>query len=251
MSSHRKFDGTGFSTHQFKLAYPKGIEHHYWNHGRNKIILRKLLPFVKKTDILFDIGCGSGITVDFLRKAGLNCHGCEIADVLPLSESIAPFFYSNTDAFTLTGDLREQCKVILLLDVLEHLENPGEFVRTCTTYSPNLNLLIITLPAHKELWSNYDEYYGHFTRYDLDGVESLFEKTEFQLLEAGYFFHALYLPMRLICLLGKEGSTEIHPPRLPIFHRLLSSFFSMEEALIPSFVPGTSLYIILKAAIPQ
>lgn len=246
LPKHDRYIDSSFSESQFSLAYPKGIEYHFWNHARNKIILRKLLSFTEKSDIILDIGCGTGITVAFVRKAGLNCYGCEIAKVQPFSESIAPFFYSNTDVFTLSGDLKEKCKVILLLDVLEHLKSPDEFVYKCTTHFPNLDLLFITLPARKELWSNYDEYYQHLTRYDLNSISNIFQKIDFRLLKAGYFFHTLYIPMRLISLLGKLRNPKIHSPKLLMFHRLFSLFFSMEEVLIPSFIPGSSLYIILK-----
>lgn len=240
---------SSFSAKQFRIGFPKGIENHYWNHARNRIVLKKLQPFVEENDIILDIGCGTGIIVDFLRQAGLNCYGCEIAEVSPVSESIVPFFYSRTDAFSLNGPIKEKCKVILLLDVLEHVENPDDFIRQCTAHFTGLKLILITLPARKELWSNYDEYYRHFCRYDLRDVQKLFDNTNLCLHKAGYFFHALYLPMRLLSLLGKERNTEIKPPRYRTVHRFLSSIISVEEALIPPFIPGSSLYLILKKEI--
>ena len=161
---------TVFSAIQYDLPYLPGVEHHFWNYARARIIERHLRRSDRKTvnhqALVLDVGCGVGLTVDYLRHVGLDCRGVGLGHP-KLRPGLDDFVKIGTDARDLPVDIREQTGTILLLDVLEHIQDPVAFIAELRANFPMLERVVITVPARMELWSNYDVYYGHFLRYDM------------------------------------------------------------------------------------
>lgn len=241
--------GTTFTQEQYDRPYPNGIERHYWAQARHRILLRQIEQQLgsQRDATVLDIGCGRGITVDYLRSQGIQAQGCELGRPSPISAAVAPYLHIGVDAFTLDEGLRQSVKVILLLDVLEHMEQPREFLAECGRRFPACDRVIITLPARQEIWSNYDEYYGHFLRYDAQSVGRLVPDA-WQLTSQSYFFHLLYVPARLMSALGMPRSVDVAAPapKTRWAHKALGVLFDWEARLCPSFVPGTSILAVLR-----
>ena len=191
--------------------------------------------------VVLDVGCGRGITVDFLRKAGIDCLGVELAEAQPLP-GVRPFVFTSQDAFALPEDLRRRVTVVLLLDVVEHLPAPETFLADCVRHFPSLSRVILTVPARPELWSNYDEFYGHARRYDRDSLQALLRPTGTRRAAAGYFFHALYPVLRAQLAVGSERPLAHSAPRWRRLHRMAARLFDLEERLLPARWYGTSLW---------
>ena len=240
---------TAFTAEQYALPYPDGIEDNYWNVARNRIVARCLEELgVAKTDRVLDIGCGRGITVDFLRRRGFDAWGSEVATPEPISASVAPFLRLGADAFELPDDERRRIRTILLLDVLEHLEEPTAFLERCRERFEGCDRIVVTLPARMELWSNYDEYYGHLHRYRTEDIRSLVPAGAFEVERQGYFFRLLYPPARLVKLLGRDRAVEIRAPKPASrwAHRVLGAVLELEERLLPGRLAGTSMLVALR-----
>jgi hypothetical protein len=92
-----------------------------------------------------------------------------------------------------------------------------------------------------ELWSNYDEYYGHQRRYTLATLAEL--AGPYRLAESGHFFHALYLAGLVAKAVGGgKRSLDVASPRALAAHRAVGWLFDREEALLARRLPGSSLY---------
>jgi hypothetical protein len=191
--------------------------------------------------VVLDIGCGRGLTVDFLRKAGVDAHGVELAHVPPLP-AVEPFVHTARDAFTLPEALRRRVTVVLLLDVVEHLPAPEAFLAGCLAHFPSLARLVVTVPARRELWSNYDDFYGHLRRYDRASLRDLLRPVGTRRAEAGYFFHALYPVLRAQLAATAERPLAHQAPRWRWPHRLAARVFDLEERVLPAGWYGTSLW---------
>ena len=247
-------DNTGYRAEQYGHNYPDGIEHHYWNICRNRLVHRLLVGgprattrSVQDAGMVLDIGAGRGIVVDFLRRRGLDCWGCDVAASRPIAPRVAPFLMTETDALQLEQAFRSKVSAILLLDVLEHLLEPTAFLRSCRHAFSGVERVVVTLPARQELWSNYDEYYGHFARYNIQRARDMLEAGGFELVDIGYFFHGLYPPARFLSALNISRQTEVQAPRSPLavaIHRLLGHAFQLESLIVPRRVPGSSLYVL-------
>ena len=191
--------------------------------------------------VVLDVGCGRGLTVDFLRKGGIDAHGVELAAVEPVP-AVRPFVHAAQDAFTLPEELRRRVTVLLLLDVVEHLPAPEAFLAGCAAHFPALARLVVTVPARRELWSNYDDFYGHLRRYDRGSLRDLLQPVGTRSAESGYFFHALY-PVLRVQLAAAAGRPLGHqPPRWQWPHRVAARLFDLEQRILPRKWYGTSLW---------
>ncbi|CAA0098534.1 Uncharacterised protein [Halioglobus japonicus] len=163
---------TTFSDQQFELCYPEGIQFHWWNIARNRLLASILQREAGDNSVFLEVGCGRGPVVKGLREYGLNVHGVELADVQPI-EGMQSFVDSGIDACDLPLERRSEITGLLLLDVIEHLPDPEQFLSKLVDSFPNLSVVIITVPTRKEIWSNFDDFYGHYRRYTLEMLNEL------------------------------------------------------------------------------
>jgi SAM-dependent methyltransferase len=238
---------TAYDSQQYALNYAPGVEKHFWSRARNRIIERLLRRISPKDSgsarLVLDVGCGTGVVVDHLRRAGIDCRGVELGRP-SLMPGLEDYVTTGSEAAQLPPADKERVGTILLLDVLEHIENPGAFLRTLLAAFPHLQRVVIALPARMELWSNYDEFYGHFLRYDKRSLLRLAGEAGLKPLELKYIFNALYPVIWFLSRFAGKRSLQQKPPSdltAPL-HALLGDCFSMEERLpFMGYVPGTSV----------
>lgn len=234
---------SAFSQNQYELCYPDGIENHYWNRARSRIVLKKAIAKFSETPCMLEIGCGTGYFVEFANSCGIECYGSEISQV-SIKDHLKKVIFPATNAFDLSFEFRQKVNIILLLDVLEHLSDPETFLLECQKAFPNLKRLVMTFPARQELWSNYDEFYGHYKRYDRPSVLSLVSRCRPTKIELGYFFHSLYLPAKLVIWLKGKRNVVISAPKQIFLHRLISYFFVLEEMVLSRALLGSSIWSV-------
>jgi len=236
-----------YSPSAYTLGYPEGIEFHFWNRARNDLLFRLLQPLVDRDDLVMDVGCGPGVFLGFLQSKQINARGVEKGSpvVKPGLESIIS---TDTDLFELDVQTREQIKVVVLLDVIEHIAERHQFLQRIYRDIPNCKYLIITVPARMEIWSNFDEDWGHFLRYDRPGLASELVGSGFTATRMSYYFQWMYLVMLGMRWLGlKRGSDFRSPTRnriLAFCHRVLGAITRLESRLMPGFVPGSTIVCV-------
>lgn len=244
---------TAFNSEQYEHTYPDGIEAHYWTNARNRIVRRRLAEALdgrgRRHGRILDVGCGRGITVEYLRHHGFDVWGCDVGTPLPFTREVAPYLRLGVDALALDQDTTDGTRALLMLDMLEHIPDPRSFLASCRKRFTHCDTVLITLPARMEIWSNYDEYYGHFRRYDSASLKDMVPDDAFEIVEQRYCFRLLYPPARILSSLGMKRATEVSAPSAGSrgVHRALGALFALEERLVPGFVPGTSLLAVLRA----
>ncbi|UPJ47788.1 methyltransferase domain-containing protein [Bradyrhizobium sp. 200] len=239
VSDHRQI-GSEFSETEFDEDFPPGYERHYWHRARSAIVKSYVHAFCGLSDTLLEIGAARGYYVSVLRKAGFDAYGCDLGDPW-VHEEARPFVFPKTDFADIDKELRDRVTTVLLLDVLEHIEHPVTFIEAIFRAFPALRLLIITVPARQELWSNYDEHYRHFLRYDVTKLRNLARRSRLSIKSYSYFFHALYVPALLLKKLGMKRETAFGAAEASWLHGLLGVAFWVESQLLPKDVYGTSL----------
>ena len=240
---------TTFSEHQYDARYPTGIEYHWWTLARNLLLAKILRREFGDTGVFLEVGCGKGVVVKSLKDCGFNIRGVELADVKPM-EGAQLLVDSGTDAFEWPLERRSEITGLLLLDVIEHLPEPEQFLEKLEGRFPKLAAVIITVPACQELWSNNDTFCGHYRRYSLAMLEKLSKDLNWTTKSAGYFFRLPYLPMRLMILLGIYHNSKLDPPgkAMRLLHRLVAAACLLEQALVPRRVRGSSAYAVFYPA---
>jgi hypothetical protein len=232
--------GTEFSGEEFDEAYPPGYELHYWHRARSDIVKDRVSSFCEKGDTVLEIGTGRGHYVRVLRAAGFDAYGCDLGNP-PVHEDVRDFVFPETDFANLDVNLRKRITAVLLLDVIEHIERPEDFIASVLESLPAVRSFIITVPARQELWSNYDEHYRHFLRYDIGKLREVALASQLTIRSWGYFFHALYVPTWILKKIGLKRSTAFAAPASSWPHKLLGHIFWLESRLLPKRFFGTSL----------
>jgi SAM-dependent methyltransferase len=236
---------TAFSTSQYDESYPEGYENHFWNLARTNIVLNALQRNVAKTDIILEVGCGRGLYVAKARQAGFVALGCDLGRPR-VHDEVANYVQVGTDFRDLDPAILATVSAVLVLDVLEHLEDPDDFLKQLLATMPALHTIIATVPARKELWSNYDEHFGHFRRYAKSELESLMRSAGFKQVESRYFFRFLYLPMWLLANIQGNRSVAIHSPANPWLHKVLGIVGRLDARILPRGLWGASVIGIAK-----
>jgi SAM-dependent methyltransferase len=232
---------TEFSDDQYDLAYPDGIENHWWNLARNRILTNIVKKFAGAGAIVLDVGCGRGFFVKYLRDEGIDCSGVELANAQPLV-SVRDHVRVGIEAWELSLTERMRYDTILLFDVIEHIPAPAAFLQRLSAGFPNLSHVIITVPACQELWSNYDECYGHCRRYSLEILKSTPIALGADCIWASYFFHLAYPVGWAAAHLAKKRETKLHAPQGigKWLHKLISWAMIIDYYIMPGYVPGMS-----------
>ena len=228
---------TEFTQNETSEAYPPGVEDHYWHVARSRILLQ-LLKQVGGVRVL-DVGCSRGILVNYLLHCGIESYGVDLA-LTEIPDHLRDRIFLGLKAEDLPLALRNSIDTILLCDVIEHLPDPDAFLASLCRAFPNLSALVITVPARKELWSNYDEHFGHYRRYDLGELLRTVETAGFKPVRISYLFRLLYLPARALLRFRGKRDTKFAAPRSRLLHRLIALAILLEWACLPAKVFGSS-----------
>jgi 2-polyprenyl-3-methyl-5-hydroxy-6-metoxy-1,4-benzoquinol methylase len=240
---------TEFQADHYDHLYPVGIEFQYWQIARNKTLLKLVRKYCNSNDRILEVGCGRGDVLTYFRKHGLDCWGVELADEVPVLEAVKDYIQIGVDANTLPEEFRHSVKIITLFDVIEHLPDPSVFLNELKQNFPNLTHFIITVPACQEIWSNYDEFNGHYRRYDLKMMREQGKAINAEVMNNRFFFKMLYLPARILLSIKKQRNTVLKGPK-PGFARLVHRFIANVSVLIDSILPasfkGSSVLAVMK-----
>jgi len=230
---------TQFTRDQYAEGYAPGSEENYWHLARNRILERHIR--LLGAGRVLDIGCGRGILVDYLIKRGLDCYGAELAEV-EVPAHLQQRIFSGVAAENLPPAVRNSIEIIVLGDVIEHLAEPVAFLRSLLQAFPSLKGFVLAVPARAELWSNYDEYYGHYRRYDLAELRRTAEEAGLSVTGLQYMFRLLYAPARAILMAGRKRNTRMGTPgALRLVHKIAAALIVADYWLLPAGVYGTSV----------
>ena len=73
----------------------------------------------------------------------------------------------------LIQQFNETFDTVLYISVLEHIENDKKEITDAIEKFENKGHLIICVPAHNYMYSNFDKEIGHFRRYDMNFFDTL------------------------------------------------------------------------------
>jgi len=188
---------------------------HPWELARMHAIqsIIKSLTDGKYVGRVLDVGCGDGFVCRALSRRddiqsvdGVDIHLTD-RQVEALRMKDKNVTYHN-NYLELPG---RRYDLVLLLDVLEHVREDGNFLAEIAgRYLSNAGYLIVTVPAFPFLHSRHDEFLAHFRRYTRKELIRLVKNANLSCIRSGYLFLSL-LPIRLIEVLlerMKGGSRD-------------------------------------------
>ena len=236
---------------------------HWWFVGRQRI-LRKLL---ERLDVapsgatIFEFGCGTGGTLAAVG-AGHRCTGVDpdAGAVASAKERYPGIEFAAWQPGSAYPAGLGEADVVLMLDVLEHIERSREALREVVARMRPGAHLIITVPADMRLWSPHDEHFGHFRRYDVEMLRWEWAGLPVDVRLLSHFNSLLYPAVAAIRRLnrvrrstaGAAGTDLTMPPAT--MNRALTELFAAEAIpLVRSldtdrapFGAGVSLVAVLR-----
>ncbi len=164
----------------------------HWYYVAKGRALRALLNGSKVDEIL-DVGAGSGVFSRQMLDAGLASSAVCVDTAYPQEHS--ELVQGKPIRFVRRVDGVAQ-DLILMIDVLEHVEDDCALLRAYTDTMPPNARVVISVPAFQWLWSGHDEFLGHYRRYTRQQLEALVQRAGLRLVSSRYYF-GLLLPVAI------------------------------------------------------
>lgn len=226
-------------------------EKHWWLIAKREISLQLLKRFVKKKGIkLLDIGCGTGKNIEILSMLGKTWGIDKSREAINYCKKrgIKNIKIGKAEE---TGFRKNSFDVIVMLDVLEHVDDDRTLKEIYRILKPK-GLLIISVPAYQSLWSKWDEALHHKRRYDKKSLQILFKKNKLKVKKISYMFSFLLPPVFLLRKVKSLLFSNDYPSdfRLapPLINSLMLNLSRLEHKLVlNNSVPfGTSIVCVLR-----
>ncbi|MEO5821590.1 MAG: class I SAM-dependent methyltransferase [Vicinamibacteraceae bacterium] len=165
---------------------------HWWWRARNAHVRRRVETLLggRRDAHVLDIGCGDGVLFPFLSRFG-TVEGIEPDPLVvtadgPWRQVIHQRFFDATFAPATRYDL------ILMLDVLEHLDAPEAALRHASTLLSPGGRILITVPAFMALWTHHDDVNRHVTRFTKSTLAPVAAAAGLAILSSEYLFQWLF-----------------------------------------------------------
>ena len=200
----------------YAIEYRNLYERHWWWRAREEEILRQLNKVLsnRNDNEILDVGCGDGLFFDKLQKFG-SVTGVE-ADPYTMTPDGNWRSRIHCQWFDEQFQPGQEYDVILMLDILEHMNYPAGALQHARTLLSEDGVLIATVPAFMGLWSSHDELNHHLVRYTKKSFFQLIEPAGFEPIHTRYLFHWT-CPVKL-AIRFKEWwlGSKPKPPRVPL-----------------------------------
>jgi 2-polyprenyl-3-methyl-5-hydroxy-6-metoxy-1,4-benzoquinol methylase len=172
----------------FEPAYLNYLSLQQHDNRNHHALLKKLSRFIHPgSSRILDIGCGSGKLTRFLREQGYKAIGLEPSQALyrEFLQGDDHFFNGTADNYLLAHPGQE-FDLVILADVLEHVEEPMLFMETVSRLLAPGGTLFISTPDSRSFFARATGRRWHyFNRYHL----SLFSKENLRQLAASHGLH--------------------------------------------------------------
>lgn len=226
----------------------------FWFRSRNQLLIWALRRYFPNARSFLEIGCGTGFVLSGIRRAfpTLQLYGSEIfsAGLSFAAQRLPAVELFQMDARRIP--FRDEFDVIGAFDVLEHIKEDEEVLSQMYQATGKHGGILLTVPHHPFLWSEFDTYSRHVRRYKTRELRTKVERAGFS-IERITSFVSLLLPMLIISRFRmrrsftETDSSEITPG--PFINATLERILDAERMIIRaglSYPAGGSLLLVAR-----
>jgi 2-polyprenyl-3-methyl-5-hydroxy-6-metoxy-1,4-benzoquinol methylase len=231
------------------------IHRHPWWRARASLTIALLKRLgVNRSARVLDAGCGWGVTLGLLERCGYRADGLDISR-RALDQLDRPGrLLIEADLAQPLADRFEPYDAVLALDVIEHLDDDRVPVANLGQLARPGGVVVISVPALPELFTEFDAIQGHRRRYLPESLRSAFVGSGLE-VERLFWWGAWLVPLlrrQRRRTRSQPGATTseiysryLHLPPWPL-PWLLRIAFAVEQppALAGALTTGTSLFAV-------
>ena len=215
-----------------KIEYQRIYEREsffWWFVGRRHILeeaLRRIISTITKDLDILDIGCGAGGNILFLKKFG-RVTGLDVSEeALKFSQDkgFSKLLLGKAEALPVPD---KSFNIVSILDCIEHIDDDMKALHECERVLKKDGVLLLTVPAHRWLWSRHDEALHHKKRYTKSELISKIEVAGFVVQEISHFV----IPA-IPFLLFQKSMCRIKKVFYPRRKEIIDTY----DVLLPSFL---------------
>ncbi len=230
----------------FDLAPPQ----HFWRRRRFQVLQKLADARLRSVKSAAEIGCGNGVLQRQLEDAygiapaGYDLHESALRrNMCRRGEVYCYDIHDRADEFRKAFDL------LLMFDVLEHIEDQDRFLDSVRFLLADRGCLIINVPAVEWLFSPYDWAQGHHRRYSLASLLEVAGRNGFNVSKAMYWGWPLVpvLALRKAALTIGKIRTDIHSAGFDARWNLINTglYHLSRCEVLPQRIAGTSVMAVL------
>ena len=233
----------------YAAAYADVYRRHWWWRVRERILLDTIQTYLgpRSNAAILDIGCGAGLFFDALARFGC-VEGIESDHTAVQQSGRWRGRIHNGQLDTFASD--RKFDLILMLDVLEHIDTPEHVLRRAAGFLARDGLVLITVPAFNALWTSHDDLNRHLRRYTAADLRRLINDAGLVTLRTQFLFQSLTVGKLLVR--AKESIVPSPPavPRVPPMwlNRTLEMWFRYEHATVGRLPLGSSVMAVARHA---
>ncbi|MDD5760244.1 MAG: class I SAM-dependent methyltransferase [Desulfobulbaceae bacterium] len=224
----------------------------WWKKAREELILVLLKKhFNTPTPRVLDVGCGDGrIAKIVMETYNAKLEGIEMN---PSMANVARINGVACVAYKIEErKQKNEYDLILLLDVLEHIEKDDDALRKIVNQLKPRGNLLITVPLIKALWSPQDIEVGHKRRYEKDEIRKLLRKQGLEIISDGCWNFILTAPVAMQKIIWRyNGNKKWANNQNSVLGKMLYRILKLENGLIKNGVTlpiGISYFAICRKA---
>jgi len=208
---------------------------HWYYHSKGMMLL-KCINSVPIPAEFADVGAGSAIFTKMLLKHTKASHGVCIDP--EYTDEQTHQYLNKTIRFQATPP-EELPSLILMMDVLEHIEDDFSFLQKYVQLAQTESYFFITVPAFQSLFSSHDVFLGHYRRYTTKSIEDLINRANLSPIVTCYFFNTLFPAMSLFRLVKRyvyrgDPKSEMSNPNF-LVNSMLRFIHKFDLLLFPRF----------------
>ncbi len=237
-----------------RIVYDRMAAHdstHWWYRARREVLSDYLTRYaaLPRDARILEIGCGTGHNLPMLARFG----SVEAIEIDPAARGIASErlgrAVGDAPLPELPGVERGAYDLIAVLDVVEHIADDVAALAAMRERLAPGGKILITVPAHRWMWSAHDVVNHHHRRYSKRTLRAAIEAAGLRPRKLVYF-NSLLFPLAAAArvagrVTGREDSDD-SPPAKPL-NALFERIFRVERHLVGRVPMGPGVSIVTLA----
>ena len=222
---------------------------HFWLKRRFEVLKKFAGDSLHQAERVCEVGCGSGVLQRQVEEwLGCGVDGFDLNEnslVQNQSRNSRLFYYNIYDR---REEFRGRYGAAILFDVLEHVREDVDLLKTLRFYLSEPGKVFVNVPALPSMYSKYDTEVGHLRRYSVKELHRAAGAAGFQISRWTFWgfplLHLLLMRKGLLEFKAPEETVRFGmSPRHSFWNGLLFFLCSFEK--IPQHFTGSSLMALL------